>query len=155
MPCTHPCVVGAHPLPQPHSAPPLAIVNFCAATCRGSVIGLFHLFIILHIPMPQSKLKLLHSGKSAEKRLRTLPLHTSHFHNLTDLLRAHLGGSTVAHGDSQPRMQLQRLPGQAAPRQTNLAVWQLTGELPLTLDFVFLGGAIDAAGVCSSLLSGA
>jgi hypothetical protein len=40
-----------------------------------------------------------HAGKPAEQKLRALSLHTSDFHNLTDLARAHLGN---------PRLALQR-----------------------------------------------
>ena len=36
------------------------------------------------------------AGKPAEQRLRALPLHTSDFHNLTDLARAHLGNQRLA-----------------------------------------------------------
>lgn len=39
------------------------------------------------------------TGKPAEQKLRALSLHTSDFHNLTDLARAHLGN---------PRLALQR-----------------------------------------------
>lgn len=46
-----------------------------------------------------------HTGKPAEQKLRALSLHTSDFHNLTDLARTHLGN---------PRLALQRPLGENA-----------------------------------------
>mmetsp|Transcript_7619 Transcript_7619/g.22485 ORF Transcript_7619/g.22485 Transcript_7619/m.22485 type:complete len:941 (+) Transcript_7619:605-3427(+) len=92
-------------------------------------------------------------GKPAEQRLLALSLHTPHFHNLTDLVRAHLGTRGLG---GQGELRLRRPQGVARgegstgasgllkPKRPNMVIWQLTGDLPLTLDLVFLGGPTDA-----------
>lgn len=79
-------------------------------------------------------------GQAAKQELTALQLHTQHFHNLTRLIQRHLSGGNTA----REHLRLKKLPGEAPPPQPNLGVWQLSGELPLSIDFVFLGGAMEA-----------
>ena len=48
-----------------------------------------------------------------------------------------------------PRRALQRPLGVAVPQRPNVALWQLTADLPVTLELAFLGGAASdsSAGV--------
>ena len=86
--------------------------------------------------------KRVHAGAQSSK-VRHLGVRTTYFHNLTDVLRNELasGDSTAMTSSSRRRSTggtKQQL-GNTADASSNLAIFQVTGELPLTLDFVFTG----------------
>ena len=84
----------------------------------------------------------IHAGAQSSK-VRYLGVRTPHFHNLTDVLRSELASadSTTVSSSSRRRSTSsgkQQLSNTADPG-SNLAIFQVTGKLPLTLDFVFTG----------------
>lgn len=86
-------------------------------------------------------------------RLRYLGLNTPHFHNLTDMLREELasGGQAAVvsasrrRGNGPGKHELSNL----AEPGSNLAVFQVTGELPLAMDFVFTGNTASESAQAS------
>ena len=86
--------------------------------------------------------KRVHAGAQSSKT-RHLGVRTTHFNNLTDILRNELASGDSATTTSSSRRRStggakQQL-GNTADASSNLAIFQVTGELPLTLDFVFTG----------------
>ena len=84
----------------------------------------------------------MHAGAQSSL-VRHLGVRTTHFHNFTDVLRNELAsGDSAAMTSSSRRRNTggtkQQL-GNTADVGSNLAIFQVTGELPLTLDFVFTG----------------
>ena len=86
--------------------------------------------------------KRMHAGAQSSK-VHHLGMRTTHFHNLTDVLRSELASGDSATTTSSSRRRStggtkQQLGG-TADASSNLAIFQVTGELPLMLDFVFTG----------------
>lgn len=72
--------------------------------------------------------------------VRYLGVATPHFHNLTDLVREALSEPVEVSGRrrGRPGGERHRLPD-AVDAAPNVAVFQITAELPLSLDLVFTG----------------
>ena len=97
-------------------------------------------------------------GEQASK-VRYMGISTPFFHNLTDVVREELASSSVApvassgrrRAGGHDRYQLSN----AAESGSNLAMFQITGELPLEVDLVFTGN-LDSKGarVSSSEMCG-
>lgn len=70
-------------------------------------------------------------------------INTPFFHNLTDVVREELASSSVAPVASTGRRRAgsseKYLLSNAAESGSNLAMFQITGELPLEVDLVFTG----------------
>ena len=83
------------------------------------------------------------AGKNAAK-LRHLGAQTAHFHNLTKVLADELAefasveAPVKRRGGSSNRRERHQL-SNSVDASPNLAVFQVTAELPLSLDFVFTG----------------
>lgn len=96
---------------------------------------------------------LLFAGDAGVK-LRHLGLSTPHFHNLTDLVlddfasgsEAVVMSSSRRRGGGSEKLQLSN----AAEPGSNLALFQVTGELPLVVDFVFTGSLAPRDGEAST-----
>ncbi len=87
-------------------------------------------------------------GEHASKG-RYMGINTPFFHNLTDVVREELASSGVATAASTGRrrgggLEKHQL-NSAAEIGSNLALFQITGELPLEADFVFTGN-LDTQG---------
>ena len=96
---------------------------------------------------------MLFAGSEGVK-LRHLGISTPHFHNLTELVLGDLlsmdqspvVSSGRRRGSSQEKYQLSN----TADPGSNLALFQVTGELPLVVDFVFTGSLGPADGKVST-----
>jgi hypothetical protein len=82
------------------------------------------------------------AGEQASK-VRYMGINTPFFHNLTNVVREELASSSIAPVASTGRRRAGRfekyLLSNAAESGSNLAMFQITGELPLEVDLVFTG----------------
>ena len=98
------------------------------------------------------------AGEQASK-IRYMGINTPFFHNLTDVVREELASSSVAPVASTGRRRAGGFEkyqlSNAAESGSNLAMFQITGKLPLEVDFVFTGNlGSQGARVSSSEMCG-